>query len=109
MINLQDIHSLTDFKRNASSYVERIRETKAPMALTINGEAAVVVQDAISFQHLLDRLKGLEEELEQVKLKALQTEIQKGVESGETTPLDIEDVIRRGKARASASPKRLQS
>ena len=101
MINLQDIHSLTDFKRNASNYVERIRETKAPMVLTINGEAAVIVQDALSFQHLLDRLLELEEELEKVKLEALRTEIRKGVESGEATPLDIEDVIRRGRARAS--------
>lgn len=100
MINLQDIHSLTDFKRNASNYVERIRETKAPMVLTINGEAAVIVQDALSFQHLLDRLKELEEELKKVKLEALRTEIRKGVESGEVTPLDIEDVIRRGQARS---------
>ena len=56
MINLENIHSLTDFKRNASSYVERIRETKAPIVLTVNGEAAVIVQDALSFQNLLDRL-----------------------------------------------------
>lgn len=100
MINLQDIHSLTDFKRNASSYVERIRETKAPMVLTINGEAAVIVQDALSFQHLLDRLKEVEEELRKLKCEVLRTEIRQGIESGEATPLDIEDVIRRGKARS---------
>ena len=100
MVNLQNIHSLTDFKRNASNYIERIRETKAPMVLTINGEAAVIVQDALSFQHLQDRLKELEAELENVKLKALQTEIRQGVESGEATPLDIEDVIRRGQTRS---------
>jgi prevent-host-death family protein len=100
MINLQDIHSLTDFKRNASSYVERIRETKAPMILTINGEAAVIVQDALSFQDLLDRLKELEEELRLLKLEALRVEIRKGVESGEASPLDIEEVIRRGRARS---------
>ncbi len=100
MINLQDIHSLTDFKRNASNYVERIRETKAPMVLTINGEAAVIVQDALSFQHLLNRLKEVEEELRKVKCEALRSEIRKGVESGEATPLDIEDVLRRGKARS---------
>jgi len=102
MINLENIHSLTDFKRNASSYVDRIRETKAPMVLTVNGEAAVIVQDAHSFQNLLDHLKQLEEELRLIKLEALRTEIRKGVESGEVTPLDIEDTIRRGRARATA-------
>jgi prevent-host-death family protein len=102
MINLKNIHSLTDFKRNASSYVERIRETKAPMLLTINGEAAVIVQDALSFQNLLDRLTQLEEELRLVKLEALRAEIRNGVESGEATPLDIEDTIRRGRERTAA-------
>ncbi|MGB3694861.1 MAG: type II toxin-antitoxin system Phd/YefM family antitoxin [Spirulinaceae cyanobacterium] len=94
MINLQNIHSLTDFKRNASSYVEQIRQTKAPLVLTINGEAAVIVQDALNFQNLLDRLNQLEEELRFVKLEALKAEVRKGVESGEATPLDIEDVRR---------------
>jgi prevent-host-death family protein len=101
MINLENIHSLTDFKRNASSYVERIRETKAPIVLTVNGEAAVIVQDALSFQNLLDHLNQLEEELRLMKLEALRAEIRKGVESGEATPLDVEDVIRRGRARAT--------
>ncbi|NEO29819.1 MAG: type II toxin-antitoxin system Phd/YefM family antitoxin [Symploca sp. SIO3C6] len=101
MIKLQDIHSLTEFKRNASNYVERIRETKAPMVLTINGEAAVIVQDALSFQHLLDRFHQLEKELKELKKEALRTEICKGVDSGPATPLDIEDVITRGQLRSS--------
>jgi prevent-host-death family protein len=102
MINLENIHSLTEFKRNASNYVERIRDTKAPIVLTVNGEAAVIVQDAKSFQNLLNQLQQLEEELRLLKLEALRAEIRKGVESGEATPLDIEDTIRRGKARATA-------
>ena len=38
---------------------------------------------------------------EKMKLEDLQTEIRKGVKSGEAKPLDIEDVIRRGRTRAS--------
>ena len=56
MVNVQNIHSLTEFKRNANSYIETIRSTKAPIVLTVNGEAAVVVQDAIEYQALIDRL-----------------------------------------------------
>ena len=101
MIKLENIHSLTDFKRNASSYVEQIQQTKSPMVLTVNGEAAVIVQDALSFQDLLDRLNQLEEELRLMKLEELRTQIRQGVESGEATPLDIEDVIRRGTTRTA--------
>ena len=56
MVNVQNIHSLTEFKRNANSYIETIRSTKAPIVLTVNGEAAVVVQDAIEYQALIDSL-----------------------------------------------------
>jgi len=94
LIDLNNIHSLTDFKRNASGYVEQIRATKAPMVLTINGESAVVVQDASSFQNLLNRIKELEEELKVVQQEALKVEIRKGIESGEPTPLNMEEVIR---------------
>ena len=56
MVNVQNIHSLTEFKRNANSYIDTIRSTKAPIVLTVNGEAAVVVQDAIEYQALVDAL-----------------------------------------------------
>jgi hypothetical protein len=50
----EDIHSLTDFKRFTSSYVKKLRENRRPMVLTVNGKAALVVQDALSYQKLLD-------------------------------------------------------
>jgi PHD/YefM family antitoxin component YafN of YafNO toxin-antitoxin module len=40
---------------------ESIRSTKAPIVLTVNGEAAVVVQRCNGFQDLVDRLKAAEE------------------------------------------------
>lgn len=76
MFNLQNIHSLTDFKRNANSYIESIRSTKSPIVLTVNGEAAVVVQDAIVFQDLVDRLKAAEEELSQLETDRLRKAIE---------------------------------
>ncbi len=60
MIRATDIHSLSDFQRNAKSYVHQIISTKNPIALTVNGEAEVVVQDAASYEQMLDRLEKAE-------------------------------------------------
>ncbi|CBN57887.1 MULTISPECIES: type II toxin-antitoxin system Phd/YefM family antitoxin [Kamptonema] len=60
MIDLKDIHSLTDFQRNAKQYIQRTQETQQPLVLTVNGKAEVVVQDALAYQKLLDRLEYAE-------------------------------------------------
>lgn len=57
MIRATDIHSVTDFTRNAKAYIHQIRTTKSPMALTVNGDAQVVVQDAEAFQSMVDELE----------------------------------------------------
>jgi prevent-host-death family protein len=84
MINLDNIQSLTDFKRNASSYVDRIRETKSPLVLTVNGKAAVVVQDAMAFQALVERMESMETQIQALKLAALKQDIQVGTQQLET-------------------------
>lgn len=61
MVNLsQDIHPLTDFKRNTADFVAQMKQTKRPVVLTVNGKAELVVQDAESYQTILDRLDRLE-------------------------------------------------
>jgi prevent-host-death family protein len=63
MIHMEDIHSLTDFQRHAKEYIERLKETGRPEVLTVNGKAEVVVQDAASYQKLLelvDRVQAIE-------------------------------------------------
>src|SRR5919108_1657671 len=63
MIHLEDIHSLTDFQRNAKEHIQRLKETGRPEVLTVNGKAELIVQDAASYQkllELLDRLEALE-------------------------------------------------
>ncbi len=78
MVDVQNIHSLTEFKRNANSYIDTIRSTKAPIVLTVNGEAAVVVQDAIAYQAHINRLKAVEEELDKLDLERLRREVEIG-------------------------------
>jgi prevent-host-death family protein len=60
MIKLANIHSLTDFQRNAKTFVVQAKETKEPLVLTVNGRAELVVQDAQAYQALLDRLEQAE-------------------------------------------------
>lgn len=60
MIDLREIHSVTEFQRNAKEYVGKLRESKTPLVLTVNGRAELVVQDAGSYQDMLDRIEELE-------------------------------------------------
>ncbi|MGD1907351.1 MAG: type II toxin-antitoxin system Phd/YefM family antitoxin [Leptolyngbyaceae cyanobacterium] len=59
-LNLSDIHPLSDFQRSAKTFLATLRQTQAPMVLTVNGKAAVVVQSAESYQRLLERVEQLE-------------------------------------------------
>lgn len=60
MLDTRQIHPLTDFLRNHKTHVARLKETRTPEVLTINGRAEVVIQDAKSYQDLLDRLQRME-------------------------------------------------
>src|SRR5436189_3608846 len=55
MIDLsQDIHSLSHFKRNTTDFMARMKQSGHPVVLTVNGKAELVVQDAASYQRLLE-------------------------------------------------------
>ena len=56
----RDIHSLSTFKRDAAKLVRQMKKTKAPVVLTVNGKAELVVQDAESYQQLLDAKDRME-------------------------------------------------
>ncbi|SKB12936.1 putative prevent-host-death protein [Planktothrix sp. PCC 11201] len=82
MINLnRDIQSLSTFKRNTNEMITQMKETGNPIVLTINGKAELVVQDAGSYQKLLDFIEKLETIIG----------IKKGLEdiaTGDTQPLN---------------------
>lgn len=59
----KDIRSLSDFKRNTTEFVREMKESGKPVVLTVNGRSELVVQDATSYQKLLelvDRLEAIE-------------------------------------------------
>lgn len=60
MIDLKHIYSLSDFQRNTRAHIRRLKRTRRPEVLTVKGKAEVVVQDAESYQQLLDALDRAE-------------------------------------------------
>jgi len=61
MINLsRDIHPLTDFKRKTNEFARQMKETGQPVVLTVNGKAEFVIQDAASYQAMLERIERAE-------------------------------------------------
>ena len=56
----RDIQSLSNFKRNTSNAIAQMKQTGEPLVLTVNGKAEVVVQDAKSYQKLLEKIENLE-------------------------------------------------
>lgn len=72
-IDLNEIHPMTDFLRNAKDYARRLKESGQPAVLTVNGQAELVVQDAKSYQDLLlkvreaDDVRRLQERVAEMK------------------------------------------
>ncbi len=61
MISLKDgIDSLSNFKRNTADFLRQLKKSGSPLVLTVNGKAEVVVQDAASYQRLLEISERLE-------------------------------------------------
>ena len=56
----KDIRPLTNFKRNTIELLRQMKETGQPIVLTINGRSELVVQDAGSYQRLMELVDRLE-------------------------------------------------
>lgn len=52
MFNSSDIYTVTDFSRKPAEHIKRLMESKRPEILTVNGKAAVVVQDAETYERM---------------------------------------------------------
>lgn len=73
MIQLRDIHALSEFQRNSKDYIRKLKKSGKPAVLTVNGQAEVVIQSAevyqklLDGQHLLETIRGIRRGLEQAK------------------------------------------
>lgn len=83
MLNLKDIHPLTSFLRDHKAHIERIEKTRRPEVLTVNGKAAIVIQDIESYQKMAD-LADLAETA--IDLRKQIMDIERGAKG---TPVDV--------------------
>jgi len=73
MIELGNIHALSDFQRNSKAYIRELKQSGKPKVLTVNGQAEVVIQSAKSYQklledqQLLETIRGISRGLDQAK------------------------------------------
>ena len=81
MIDLRDIHTLTEFQRNAKKYARKMNQTGRPLVLTVNGKPGLVVQDAEAYQAMIERIEHLNllEDLRQASMEHVE---------GKTIPLE---------------------
>jgi len=57
----QDIRSLSDFRANAASYIERVKTKRRPLVITQHGKSSAVLIDVEDYQKMLDKIQLLEE------------------------------------------------
>lgn len=57
MIDLKQINPVTDFVRNYKSYLQRLKQTKTPEVLTVNGKAECVLVDPESYHEMVAALE----------------------------------------------------
>ena len=81
MINLTNSRSLTDFQRNARSFIEGLNQTHEPLLLTVNGQVQAVMLDPQTFQ-------AFENFLEQEKFVAALQEGARDMEEGRTNLME---------------------
>ena len=81
MLNsLHDVNSLSDFKRKTSKFLDRLKKTGEHVILTVNGKAELIVQDAASYQRLLESAEQIE------SLNFLRRSLE-DIEAGRTRPM----------------------
>lgn len=52
MANLTNSRSLSDFQRNARSFIQDVNANKEPLLLTVNGQIQAVIVDPATYQEL---------------------------------------------------------
>ncbi len=62
-IHPDDIVSMTEFIRNASAFTKKIKKSKNPTVLTVNGRAELIVMDKAKYNNFLDAQQAYADQL----------------------------------------------
>ncbi|SHE31001.1 prevent-host-death family protein [Fodinibius roseus] len=60
----QDIQPVSEFRKNAASFIDRIQKQKRSIVLTQHGKSAAVLVDVSEYQRMVDKLDKMEDLLE---------------------------------------------
>jgi len=63
----KDIEPLSDFRKNAASFLRRLRLEKKPIVLTQHGKSAAVLMDVSEYDRLVEHVQFLEAIIESKK------------------------------------------
>jgi antitoxin YefM len=83
-----DVRPVTEFRANASAFLEQVQVTKRPVVLTQHGRSAAVLLDVGVYEELLDELALLRD------IRTAESEVARGKGSGHSA------VVKRLRARA---------
>ena len=59
-MEVREVRSVAEFQKNMEQYVSSLKKNRTPLLLTVDGHAEIVVQDAESYQRLVERLERAE-------------------------------------------------
>lgn len=60
----QDIQPLSEFRKHAADFIDRIRDEKRSIVLTQHGKSAAVLVDVSEYQRMVEKLDLMEDLLE---------------------------------------------
>ncbi len=64
-----DIHSLSEFRSNASGFIAQVHATKRPLVITQNGKSAAVLLDVDEYEKIMEKIdliQDVEKSLNQI-------------------------------------------
>lgn len=57
----QDIQSVSEFRAHTTSYINQVKETKRPLALTQHGKISAVLLDVVEYEKLISKLELIQD------------------------------------------------
>ena len=70
MLDTRRIHPMSDFLRNHKAHVARLKETRTPEVLTVNGRAEVVLLDTETYESMVEQLNQQQEKEQEKEIAA---------------------------------------